>query len=482
MATAMPRTLGEIIDLSEAIPSKLNPRTLYDDVKLAELAASIKAQGILEPLIVRPARVGTKFEIVAGERRYRAAKLAGVTELPVIVRTLTDVQVLELMAIENLQRDDLHPLDEARGYQALQHADPATYTAKAIGAKIGKSERYVQQRLSLVKLAPAVSKAFFDHAISAGHADLLVRLKPADQVLALKAATENLYGEDADRGCKSVRALGHWIDNSVRLPLSTADPQTAELPDLAKAIATPEAAATILQVASGFIPPAARTGDAKGVLSTEAYKQIVGKKDRCTHAQRAVIVLGQGRGTVLDVCTAKTECKTHWFYEIEAATRQAKAAAKPSPVRTAAATKAADAAKARRALEGLREGAIGSTIKAGAKRIANKPTPALLRLLGWNAGSETRYATWRDLVVAELGKASWALSSDREWARAVALFKAFGLTLAVAAPRLVQPPAARQGKNPQTSAPAKRGKAKGKRKVSSLDVTRQLVSGKGKHR
>jgi ParB family chromosome partitioning protein len=194
-----------------------------------------------------------QLEIVAGERRYRAAKLAGHDVVPVIIRTLSDVEVLELMAIENSQRDDLHPLEEAAGYEALMKADRA-YTPEAIAAKIGKSKRYVQQRLQLSRLDPSVKKAFFDDRITAGHADLLSRLTPEDQKAGLKACFDHLFGEDADRGCISVRKLDTWIENNIRIELSTDDPQTAFLPELASSLATLDTA-KILQVAAGLSSP-----------------------------------------------------------------------------------------------------------------------------------------------------------------------------------------------------------------------------------
>ena len=202
--------LGELRPILDVVPSPLNPRKTFDKERLQELAESIKSKGIIEPLVVRQ-RPGlahglAQLEIVAGERRYRASKLAGLTELPVIIKTLSDVDVLELMAIENSQRDDLHPLEEADGYVALQKADKS-YTSAKIASKIGKSERYVQNRLHYVgRLIPDVKKAFLADDISAGHADLIVRLVPEDQKRALDAC----HAASMDFGGADSHQLHAW--------------------------------------------------------------------------------------------------------------------------------------------------------------------------------------------------------------------------------------------------------------------------------
>ena len=129
-------------------PSPLNPRKTFDAGKTAELAASIKAQGVLQPLVVRAN--GQGYEIVCGDRRWRAAKIAGLSTLPVIARTLTDAEAVEIMAIENGQREDMAPMEEAEGYARLRKT--AKYSVAQIAAKIGKSESYVFHRLQLLDL------------------------------------------------------------------------------------------------------------------------------------------------------------------------------------------------------------------------------------------------------------------------------------------------------------------------------------------
>jgi len=172
-------------------PSPTNPRKRFDEAALAELKESIIAHGVMQPLLVRTTPAAStdelehpRYEIVAGERRYRAAKAAGLTTLPVLVRSLTDAQVLEMQVVENLQRQDLHPLEEAEGYEALikQHA----YTAEDIAAKVGKSRAYVYGRLKLCALGADGRKAFYAGMITPSTALLFARISPeAEQKKAL---------------------------------------------------------------------------------------------------------------------------------------------------------------------------------------------------------------------------------------------------------------------------------------------------------
>src|SRR5215469_2883139 len=162
-----------LLNLSE---SPANPRRTFDETALNELAESIRIQGVLSPLLVR--HKGHSFEIVAGARRYRAAQLAGLDSVPVRIVELTDAQALETSIVENLQRRDVHPLDEATGYVSLLHLD---YTVEQIAAKCGKSAAYVTARARLAELAPVVTEAFAKDEIGVGHALLLARLQHEHQ-------------------------------------------------------------------------------------------------------------------------------------------------------------------------------------------------------------------------------------------------------------------------------------------------------------
>src|ERR1035438_10608666 len=155
------------LPLSILTESKTNPRRFFEDSALKELAASIRSQGILSPLLVRPL-TERSFEIVAGARRYRAAQLAEAETVPVRIVNLTDAEALEAQLIENLQRRDVHPLEEAQGFRALLNLDEPKYTIEQIAAKVGKSPAYCAARVRLTELAAPVVEAFYAEEIGVG--------------------------------------------------------------------------------------------------------------------------------------------------------------------------------------------------------------------------------------------------------------------------------------------------------------------------
>lgn len=192
------------IPLDRIVTSRTNPRKTFDEAALADLAESIKALGVMQPILVRPAPGAPLdpeplYEIVAGERRYRASKLAGKTSIPATVREISDLDVLELQIIENLQREDLHPLEEAESYEALlaQHKDDPDYSVDQVAAKLGKSRAYIYARLKLCALRPAARKAFYVGKLSASTALLLARIPVAKlQDQALEEITEPSWRYD----------------------------------------------------------------------------------------------------------------------------------------------------------------------------------------------------------------------------------------------------------------------------------------------
>jgi len=199
--------------------SPANPRRVFEDAALQELAASIQTQGVLSPLLVR--QKGHSYEIVAGARRYRAAQLVGLDSVPVRIVELTDAQALETSIVENLQRRDVHPLDEASGFVSLLHLD---FTVEQIGAKVGKSPAYVAARARLAQLAPAVTEAFAKDEIGVGHALLLAKLQSAEQEQALAACYQDTYtnGSKPKRILLPVRHLQQWIEHNILLELAAA--------------------------------------------------------------------------------------------------------------------------------------------------------------------------------------------------------------------------------------------------------------------
>lgn len=151
-------------------PSALQPRRDFPSESLQELADSIREQGIIQPLVVRV--VGDQFELIAGERRWRAAGLVGLTEVPVIERVASDLEVLELALIENLQRENLNPIDEALGYQQLM--TQFSLTQEQVGIKVGRSRAVVANATRLLKLPATVQAAVRDGSLSVGHAKVIL--------------------------------------------------------------------------------------------------------------------------------------------------------------------------------------------------------------------------------------------------------------------------------------------------------------------
>jgi len=173
------------------------PRRSFDEESLVGLADSIREVGVLQPILVRQADDG--FELIAGERRLRAAKRAGLTEVPVIVRTADDVASLEQALVENLHRQDLNPLDEAAAYQQL--IEDFGYTQDQVAQRVGRSRASVANLLRLFQLTPAVQKLVGDELLSAGHAKALLGHpdRAYQEALARRAVSEGLSVRDVEQ-------------------------------------------------------------------------------------------------------------------------------------------------------------------------------------------------------------------------------------------------------------------------------------------
>tara|TARA_B100000963_G_scaffold361573_1_gene397815 strand:- start:4790 stop:5638 length:849 start_codon:yes stop_codon:yes gene_type:complete len=166
------------LPLGDIIPNKLQPRKNFDEENLADLTNSIKERGVIQPIIVRNSKLdNSKFEIIAGERRWLAAKKAGLHEIPVVVTEADDLKSLEFAIVENVQRHDLNPLEEAQGYKRL--IDEFAYDQEKVSRFIGKSRSYITNSLRLLNLPPEVLKFVEDKKITAGHAKILVGLENA---------------------------------------------------------------------------------------------------------------------------------------------------------------------------------------------------------------------------------------------------------------------------------------------------------------
>ncbi|HEX9395162.1 MAG TPA: ParB/RepB/Spo0J family partition protein [Burkholderiales bacterium] len=160
-------------------PGRYQPRTRMDEQALGELAASIRAQGLMQPLLVRPVDRGD-YELIAGERRWRAAQLAGLDEVPALVREVPDAAALAMSLIENIQREDLNPMEESAGLQRL--IDEFKMTHEQAADAVGRSRSATSNLLRLLKLARPVQEMLMDGALEMGHARALLALDPARQI------------------------------------------------------------------------------------------------------------------------------------------------------------------------------------------------------------------------------------------------------------------------------------------------------------
>ena len=168
------------VEVDRISPSPFQPRRTFDDIKLQELAASISSQGIVQPLVVR--RKGERFELIAGERRWRAAMKAGLAHVPVIVREATDLEALQLALVENLQREDLNPIEEAAGYRRLQ--EEFRWSQDEMAEKVGKSRPAVANALRLLSLPAEVQQEVAVGALPVGQARALLGLQSEPVILA----------------------------------------------------------------------------------------------------------------------------------------------------------------------------------------------------------------------------------------------------------------------------------------------------------
>lgn len=182
----------EVVDLplSELRPNPYQPRKIFDDEALNELAASIKANGVFQPIIVKKTIKG--YDIVAGERRYRASKKAGLTTIPAIVKDFTDEEMMNIALLENLQREDLTAIEEANAYKVM--IENSNITQEELANRVGKSRSHITNILGLLKLPKSVQDMVLYNKISMGHARVLSKLEDKDQVeeLAEKVIKEDL--------------------------------------------------------------------------------------------------------------------------------------------------------------------------------------------------------------------------------------------------------------------------------------------------
>ncbi len=193
--------------IMEIEPNHDQPRKDFDEKALSELAESIEQHGVLQPLVVRPLANGA-YQLVAGERRWRAARIAGLTEVPVVIKELSDEEVIEIAMIENLQREDLNPLEEALGYRYMM--DELGITQEQAAEKVGKSRPAVANALRLLKLPDEVQEMIKNNLISPGHARALLGFDSEDMII---QTAKLIVKEDL-----SVREVETMVKNSKKAP------------------------------------------------------------------------------------------------------------------------------------------------------------------------------------------------------------------------------------------------------------------------
>lgn len=332
------------IPLEALEPSPSNPRHAMSHEGLKELTANVRQKGILEPLLVRPKTVkngeSVLFQIVAGHRRYRAARLAGLTTVPCVVREMADAEALEASIIENLQREGVSEIDEAEGYRQLMQGFEETrgQTADEIATKVGKSREYVYARLKLLDLGDTARQALGEGAITAGHAVIIARMTPADQVRAVKYCRREGY--DGER--PSVRELQEKkteFERSLKgVPWKLSDakllPEAGNCTDCAKREGTtchdPQCFAK--KQAATLEALKARHPDAHllsfgsyenyvvGALNQKRWREAGGKNGKCEHSKPGIVVeiqkyshaSGRQIGQVLGAVCAEPSCKVHF--------------------------------------------------------------------------------------------------------------------------------------------------------------------------
>lgn len=333
--------------LVELYESKHNPRKHFDAAALKELEQSIREKGVLTPLLARPN--GKGHELAAGHRRFRAAKAAGLEAVPVVVRDMTDAELLEILVVENSQREDVHPLEEAAGYQALVKS--AGYDVARIAARIGRSAEYVYGRLKLLNLIPEAQRLFLAGKFEAGHAVLLARLSPKDQERAIDPEgpynrDRNLFreshaplfdeteDEDGTREEKaekrdpyarllpvSVREFARWIQHEVRATPEAVDgflfPKTQAVLEEHAGDKREPILITREYRASDSVRNASEGGR---IYGTQSWKRADGreKSKTCDWSRVGFVTCGPGQGEAIVVCVNKDKCAVHYGAEIKA--------------------------------------------------------------------------------------------------------------------------------------------------------------------
>lgn len=270
--------------LGEMQPSPTNPRKRFPEAEQAELTDSVRKHGVLQPLLVRPWPDDDTglFEIVAGERRYRAANTAGLLEVPVLVRHLTDDEVLHIQIVENLQRKDLHPLEEADGYKVLSDRG---HTLEQIAAEVSQTKTYIAQRLKLCALNASTRKLFYEDKLNARTALMIARLPTELQEKAAKTISTGYGGQPM-----SAQSASDYVQREFMLRLDQAPFKTAD--------------ATLVPAAGACGPCPKRTGNQADLFGDVRSKELCTdpacyeKKRAAAAAQKRAEAEATGRAVI----------------------------------------------------------------------------------------------------------------------------------------------------------------------------------------
>ncbi len=204
------------IDIDSIVPQKMQPRRIFNEGSLQELSESIREHGVLQPILLR--KQGSSYELIAGERRWRAARIAGLQSIPSVVKDIDDKRAAEIALVENLQRDDLSVVEEAQAYKNLieQHQ----YTHDILADKIGKSRAHITNTIRLLGLEPAIMKMLEEKRITAGHARALLAIEDRTEQLRLaeEIASMKLSVRETERKVKNKRKKAAQKERTPRMP------------------------------------------------------------------------------------------------------------------------------------------------------------------------------------------------------------------------------------------------------------------------
>ncbi len=214
---------GVMLRLTEIEPNKNQPRKEFDEQALSELADSIREHGIIQPLLVRRLETGG-YQLVAGERRWRAARMIGLTEVPAVIKDLTEIQVMEMALIENLQREDLNPLEEANGYKELMNA--CGLTQEQVAKRVGKSRSAVANSLRLLNLPQEIRPFVVQGSLSAGHAKALLGVEDRAEMLKLarEAAEKGFSVRETEKRAAKLREPSESGESAAKTSSLPSDP------------------------------------------------------------------------------------------------------------------------------------------------------------------------------------------------------------------------------------------------------------------